>query len=129
MAWESLADFFAAYHRCDDWTLQKAVMRCAHGPGACPYREVLRTAAYAWQPQTYFYCTLKRIMVLAGEDWSKYTAAPMPQPLTQNQVTPRVTRVRRELEAWLREHYPTSTSELPTPRKERKRRTWLSTAT
>ena len=106
MAENSLDHFFAAYHRCNDWNLQKAVMRCATGP--C--HEALARAACTWTPagqRVYFYLLLKRIMIAAGEDQSSTNkAAPMPPPLKRTQITPAVTRVRKELEAWLRRYWP-----------------------
>ncbi len=112
MAWETLTDFFAAYHNCRNWDLQKAVMHCAsranstwqNDPGI--KREILEKAAYAWQPESHFHKTLKRLMVSDDPSLTR---------LTGGQVTPTVTRVRKELEAWLRERYPSSPPPPPPP--------------
>lgn len=120
MAWESLADFFAVGHNCNDWTLQKAVMRCATGR----YRESLCKAGYDWHPQSYKYKTLKRIMIAAGE-YVPNSIVPMPAPLTRGQITPDVTRVRRELEAWLRTHYPLSPKAPPPTTDPPQSKEWL----
>jgi hypothetical protein len=90
MAALSLADFFAVYHNCRNRDLHRAVMRCAYGPE----RELLRQAAYAWQPETFFHRTLQRIM-LADE----------PEHLPRGYITPTVTRVRKKLELWLRYYW------------------------
>ena len=93
----SLVEFFAVYRGANNWTLQKAVTRCATGQ----HREALRQAAQAWWPGGHFHHMLKRIMI-NGE-----SASPC-GPLTRNQITPAVTRIRKQLEMWLCDHYPQS---------------------
>jgi hypothetical protein len=106
MAWESLADFFAVYHGCDDWTLQKAVTRCAAGR----YGESLRKAAQSWRPEIHKHKTLRLIMLAAGDTALEFTRT------RGRQTTAAVTRVRKELEAWLCEHgYPLPEPPAPQP--------------
>lgn len=106
MALDFLSDFFTAHHNCRNWDIQRAVMRCATGR----YRASLRKAAHDWKPNSHFHHTLKRMMVtddpppLAGRGIARIKRN------TQAGTTPAVTRVCRELEAWLREHY-----QLPEP--------------
>ena len=77
-------------------------MRCTTGR----YRESLCKAAHDWHPDTRFHCTLKRMMVednpppLAGRGIARIKRN------ARAEITPTVTRVRKELEAWLCEHYP-----------------------
>lgn len=100
MADNCLADFFAAHHDCSNYTLYKAVMHCAsradnkwpHDPGLP--RDLLRRAAYAWQPATFMHCKFKQLFL-----------AEKPEPLKRTRITPPVTRVRKALEAHIYNYY------------------------
>lgn len=90
MAYETLADFFDTYHHCNNRTLWRAVVRCAQRS----YGDSLRKAAMSWQPDSHIFQKFR-------QDIFK------PPKLTKDVISPEVTRVRKELEAWLNEHgYP-----------------------
>lgn len=109
MALETLNDFFATYHHCNEYRdprrtardLHKAVKHCVGRANKTTWQndpgiklEILHRAARAWQPDNDFHNMLKRIMLMAN-----------PLPLPRTLVTPAVTYARKALEAWLRENY------------------------
>ena len=105
MAWESLADFFAVGHNCNNQELIKAVARCARGP----YRESLRKAALTWQPTTTFHRSLRQLMLMNDLQPRWYGR------INLARITPTVTRVRKELEAYLAGHSPIPPPNRPRP--------------
>lgn len=95
MAYESLADFFAAHYNCNNRDIIKAVAFCARGP----YRESLRKAAVAWRPEGIFHHQLRQLMLLDD------------QPVWHGRLnllrgTPASTHAHKELKEWLRKNYP-----------------------
>lgn len=108
MALETLNDFFATYHHCNDYRdprktdrdLYRAVKHCVgrannpwqNDPGV--KRTILLRAAYDWQPKIHFHQMLKQIMLMDN-----------PLPLPRTLVTPAVTYARKAFEAWLRKNY------------------------
>jgi hypothetical protein len=76
--------------------LRKAAIHVACGP----YAQAMRAAAQAWQidtaaPRAPSYTRLKATMLVSN-----------PPPLTKSQITRAITRIRKDLEMWLRAQYP-----------------------
>lgn len=95
MAYESLADFFAAHYNCNNRDIIKAAACCARGP----YRKSMLEAAMAWRPTSAFHRALRQLIMLDD------------QPTWYGRInllrsTPTSARVHKELKEWLRKNYP-----------------------